>query len=95
MLFRSNYDNFNYFLANIDSKFSIMGVSETWLQGAETLKWLRMSFVKMERSTVHRLIGLAKYLCKFLQGLALRRLTLKNAEWDWTPRSCDSFDQSV
>lgn len=50
---------------------------------------------KMERSAVHRLIGQAKYLCKFLQGLALRRLTLKNAEWNWTPRSCDSFDQSV
>ena len=27
-----NYDNFTRFLANIDSKFSIMGVSETWLK---------------------------------------------------------------
>ena len=36
---------------------------------------------KMERSAyasaVHRLIGLAKYLRKFLQDLSLRRLTLK------------------
>ena len=39
-----NYDNFTYFLANIDSKCSIMGVSETWLKGAKTLKWLRMSY---------------------------------------------------
>ena len=27
-----NYDNFTRFLANIDGKFSIMGVSETWLK---------------------------------------------------------------
>jgi len=27
-----NYDNFTSFLANIDGKFSIMGVSETWLK---------------------------------------------------------------
>ena len=27
-----NYDNLTSFLANIDGKFSIMGVSETWLR---------------------------------------------------------------
>ena len=27
-----NYDNFTRFLANIDGKFSTMGVSETWLK---------------------------------------------------------------
>ena len=27
-----NYDNFTRFLANVDSKFSIMGVTETWLK---------------------------------------------------------------
>ena len=30
-----NYDNFTSFLANIEGKFPIMGVSETWLKDSE------------------------------------------------------------
>lgn len=57
---------------------------------------------KVERPTdvpaVQRFIGLVKFLSKFLQGLSemrepLRRLTHKNANWNWTHEREDAFER--
>ena len=47
---------------------------------------------------VQRLIGLVKYLSKFLQDLLelcepLRRLTHKKAEWNWTHEQEGAFEK--
>ena len=49
-------------------------------------------------SPQYRLIGLVKYLRKFLHDLSelcepLRDLTHKKAEWNWTHEQVDAFEK--
>ena len=50
-------------------------------------------------AAVQRLIGLVKYLSKFLQDLSelcepLRGLPHKKAEWNWTHEQVDAFEKT-
>ena len=60
------------------------------------------AIIKMERPAdvpaVQRLIGLVKYLSKFLKDLSelcepLRGLTHKKAEWNWTHEQVNAFEK--
>ena len=59
------------------------------------------AIIKMERPAdvpaVQRFIGLVKYVSKFLQDLSelckpLRGLAHKKAEWNWTHKQVDTFE---
>lgn len=89
-----------------NENFQLKCSEVSFLGHVMTMDWLKADpkkvDAKVERPAdipaVQKFIGLAKYLSKFLQGLSeirepLRRLTLKNANWNWTDEREDAFER--